>query len=221
MNKRKYINKKFFKIWSVEMAYVLGFIFADGNIIRNKRGSDYFSFYSSDKTILIFIKKAMSSNHKIARRNIYSGNVYRLQIGSKEMANDLYKLGLITNKANRMDFPIVPPKYFASFVLGFFDGDGNVWIGKINKKRKHPTIVIQSSFTSASISFLKQLHNNLKLFGIKGGFIYSIRNKNCARLTLSIKDSLKLYKIMYNSDHTPYFLKRKRKTFEKYINMRL
>jgi len=203
------------------MAYTLGFIFADGNIIRNKRGSNYFSFYSSDKAILIFIKKAMSSDHKISKRNIHSGNVYRLQIGSKEMVNDLYKLGLINNKANRMDFPIVPSKYLTSFVLGFFDGDGNVWIGKMNKKRKHPTIVIQSSFTSASISFLKQLHDSLKSFGIKGGFIYKIKNKNCARLTLSIKDSLKLYKIMYNGDHTPYFLKRKRETFEKYIKMRL
>ncbi|MFA5361586.1 MAG: hypothetical protein WC290_03995, partial [archaeon] len=63
------------------MAYTLGFIFADGNISLNKRGSAYFSLYSADKDILIFIRRSMGSNHKISKRNERSGNVFRIQVG--------------------------------------------------------------------------------------------------------------------------------------------
>jgi len=221
MHKKKDINKKFFKKWSAEMAYVLGFIFADGNIIKNRRGSNYFSFYSSDKRILVFIRQTMSSTHKISKRNARSGNVYRIQVGSKEMVEDLHNLGLVETKAHRMEFPDIPQKYLNLFILGFFDGDGNVWVGKTHKKRKLSTLTIQSAFTSASFNFLKELHQNLKSLGVSGGFIYNIKNKNCSRLILSTNDSLKLYKIMYNGVCVPYCLGRKKKVFEKYIKMRL
>jgi hypothetical protein len=221
MYKKKDINKRFFKKWSSEMAYILGFIFADGNILKNKRGANYFSFYSSDKGILMFIKKTMGSSHKVSQRNERSGNVYRIQVGRKEMVEDLYNLGLVETKARRMKFPNIPPKYLGSFILGFFDGDGNVWVGKTHKKRKLSTTTIQTAFTSASFNFLKELHKNLELLGVKGGFIYQIKNKNCSRLILSVNDSLKLYKIMYNGVCVPYCLRRKKKVFEKYIKMRL
>jgi len=35
----KEINISFFKKWDPEMAYILGFIFADGNIIYTKRNT--------------------------------------------------------------------------------------------------------------------------------------------------------------------------------------
>lgn len=39
----KRVNKDFFKKWSNEMAYVLGFFAADGNMIVNKRGGQFWS----------------------------------------------------------------------------------------------------------------------------------------------------------------------------------
>jgi intein-encoded DNA endonuclease-like protein len=217
---KKEIDKNFFKKWTLEMSYILGFLFADGNITTNNRGANYFSFYSMDREILSFAKKAMKSRHKLSKRNARSGEVYRLQIGSKEMVEDLLNLGLVNAKVSRMKFPDIPKKYLPQFILGFFDGDGNVWTGEIHKKRKTQTMAIQTAFTSSSEKFLTSLQNELKKNGIKGGFIYHIKNKNCARLILSIKDSLKLYEIMYNDNQPSFFLKRKRKVFEKYINLR-
>ena len=81
------------------MAYILGFMFTDGNITVNKRGVNYFSFYTMDKEILKFIKQSIESYHKISKRNARSENVFRLQVGSKEMVRDLYNLGLINIKA--------------------------------------------------------------------------------------------------------------------------
>ena len=52
--KRK--NEDFFKKWTPEMAYVLGFFTADGNMIKNKRGSHFIEFYSTDRDIIEKIK---------------------------------------------------------------------------------------------------------------------------------------------------------------------
>ncbi|MBI4240030.1 LAGLIDADG family homing endonuclease, partial [Candidatus Uhrbacteria bacterium] len=47
------------------MAYILGFIIADGAVYSNPRGSQYVAFYSCDKELLPKIREALGSNHKI------------------------------------------------------------------------------------------------------------------------------------------------------------
>jgi hypothetical protein len=51
-------NEDFFKVWNPTMAYVLGFIYADGCIYISERGS-YLSVTSIDKDIIINIKRWM------------------------------------------------------------------------------------------------------------------------------------------------------------------
>ena len=48
----KKIYKNFFKKWTPDMAYVLGFIYADGNIIHTKRGTWFWSIQITDEDIL-------------------------------------------------------------------------------------------------------------------------------------------------------------------------
>ncbi len=219
----KNINKDFFKFWSNNMAYILGFMFADGGIVKNNRGAYYFSLYSSDKKLLEEIRNKMSSEHKISKRNVRSGNVFRLQVGSKEMINDLSKHGFYSNKIYRMRLPDIPFEFISAFARGYFDGDGNVWVGLSHKNKGKSNIAIQTSFTSASKLFLNDLKNILSRFNILGGSIFLIKNKNCYRLTYSVNDSLKLYNLMYNRDNYlsyDLFLLRKRKVFEKYDKLR-
>jgi hypothetical protein len=45
-------NENFFKNWTPEMAYVLGFFTADGSMIRNKRGAHFIEFQITDKNLL-------------------------------------------------------------------------------------------------------------------------------------------------------------------------
>lgn len=61
-------DDNFFKKWSPEMAYVIGFFTADGCMIRNKRGAHFIEFQITDKDILIKIRKVLQSNHKISIR---------------------------------------------------------------------------------------------------------------------------------------------------------
>jgi intein-encoded DNA endonuclease-like protein len=215
---KKY-NRDFFKIWSPDMAYILGFLFADGNIIKTKRHTHFMSVYTKDRPLLYLMRSLMGSDHKISKKISETGYCYKIQIGSKELFNDLVALGLIVNKAKRMKLPNIPNKYIGDFVRGYFDGDGNVWVGFLNKKRKTPTSVIQSSFTSCGKSFLEGLLFCLRKQGLLGGYIYKVKSKNCSRLSFSIRDSLKLAEIMYNRPHK-LCLVRKKLVFEKFIKMR-
>ena len=213
-------NENFFKKWSAEMAYVLGFFAADGTMIKNKREAHFIEFSNTDKNLLEKIKKTLNSNHKISfrKRNKNWKQAYRLQIGSRVMFNDLTKIGLTQNKTKIMALPKIPNKYFSHFIRGYFDGDGNVWFGLINKKRKKPYLAIQSVFTSGSKHFLQSLKICLENFGLNGGYMAS--PKSFYRLVYSVNNSLKLYDLMYNRNNTDLYLKRKRIVFEKFIKTR-
>lgn len=213
----KKINKDFFKKWSSDMAYVLGIFMADGNMVLTKRNNHYISFYSADKDILIEIKNALGSGHKLSKRN--HDESFRIQIGNKEMFNDLCFLGVTPNKSKRMKMPEIPNKFVDDFVRGYFDGDGNVWSGYMNKSRAKPTHALQVAFTSSCMEFLHELLSLLRKRGVHGGSIFKIKNKECHRLIFGTSDALKLYQIMYNEPYS-LGLKRKIQVFEKFIKMR-
>lgn len=201
------------------MAYVLGFLFADGNVVRTSRGSYYIAFYSSDKELLLRMRSEMGSEHKISKRNARSGNVYRIQIGSKKLFDDLFRLGLTPGKARRMKFPHIPSQFMRDFIRGYFDGDGNIWTGVTHRHRNKVTPGLQVSFTSGSQSFLAGLLQQLRALGIRGGSLFVIKKKNASRLTLSVNDALKLCSLMYNAPCKLYLV-RKRTVFEQFVNER-
>jgi len=201
------------------MAYVLGFIYADGNITNTKRNTWFWSIQITDKEILEAIKNEVNSSHKISKRkNIQNHKqLYRLQIGSKEMCNDLLNLGLTERKSKTIQFPSIPEKYFSNFLRGYFDGDGGVWVGLKNKKNKQDGFIISTYFTSGSESFLVSLKKILSKKGFSCGSL--VKKERGFDLKYSVKDSLILYKIMYNR-RCSLFLARKKEKFEKYIRMR-
>lgn len=206
------------------MAYVLGFFTADGNMIRNKRGAHFISIEITDRDILEEIKKALNSNHKIGIREREVEDhkeIYRLQIGSKEMFSDLLKLGLTPNKSKTIELPNVPKEYFPHFIRGYFDGDGNVTIcDYIRKDRNNKKYrIISSGFTSGRKHFLRNLHFKLKEFANITGGTFNFSNRGY-RLYFSVKDSLSLYNFMYGSLENSLFLLRKKSKFEEYFNMR-
>jgi len=211
-------NEDFFKKWSPEMAYVLGFFTADGCMIKNNRGAHFIEFHITDKNILEKIKKLLGSNHKISERkgNTKWKTAFRLQIGSKIIFEDLLLLGMTPNKSNTIKLPAVPEKYFKDFVRGYFDGDGNVYANSYRRKgRNKLSTTLLTGFTCGSMDFLKELHIKLKcLAKISGGTIF---NRNSySRLYYSVNDSCRLYKFMYNTRNT-LFLERKKNVFEKYF----
>lgn len=227
----KKVNRNFFKEWTPAMTYILGFFAADGYITVNRYGGQFFSIQIVDKQLLEKIRNIIGSTHKIStirRVKTFSGQTgvytaYRLQIGSKEMCEDLRRLGMKENKTKSLAVPNVPKKYFADFVRGYFDGDGNVWVGYVHKDRATRLLAIQTVFTSCSAGFLETIQGRLADADIPGGRMRKEKG-NYHRLVYSIRGSLKLRDFMYNhrvSISSGLFLERKKAVFERYIRMRL
>ena len=216
----KNVNKDFFKKWTPEMAYVLGLFAADGYITVNKRGGQFWCLDIVDKKLIKKIRDKIDSNHKISTRKRNSGEytTYRLQIGSIEMCEDLRFLGFYERKTKNLSIPNIPPKYFPDFVRGYFDGDGNVWVGYVHKGRVTRTLSIQTVFTSCSKEFLEELKMRLEINGVNKGRIRQGKG-NYFRLVYSIINSFNLYNFMYNdkSAKNKLYLARKKIIFDKYI----
>lgn len=200
------------------MAYVLGFFAADGTMIENNRGAHFIEFHNTNRWLIEGVRNALRSNHKISKR-FYKNNKwqpgYRLQIGSKAMFNDLLELGFAPNKSKELQLPCVPDAYLKDFVRGYFDGDGHVWVGWKNKKRKISTSTILVGFTCGCREFLENLKLVLIKKGLNGGSVVSKERGFC--LQYSIKDSYRLYQFMYGREHGNLYLKRKKVIFDRYF----
>lgn len=163
--KYKYkVNKRFFDTWSREMAWVLGYIYADGCIVENP--ALYLTFHCLDREILEKINKALASNHPIRARLTYLTKKrelkkpYVLNIYNNYLITRLIELGVFPRKSNVIVFPSMPKGYVKHFIRGYFDGDGCVEDhrnkGKVDSKSKP-----LARFSSGSHRFLVQLQRKL------------------------------------------------------------
>lgn len=212
------VNENFFKNWSPEMAYVLGYFTADGNMFINPNNSHYIAFTSTDYELISNVREILCSGHKIGVQDYQSrkGKIrYCLQIGGKGIFQDLLNLGLMPNKSKRIKLPQIPDNYFKHFVRGYFDGDGCINFGFYQRKdRKRQSPILITRFSSGNRNFLKNLLKSLKKYTeIKGGCIYRKQEGNYD-LSFSVRDSFKLYEFMYKSTKENQLLKRKYNKFQ-------
>lgn len=221
------LNVDFFKKWSSEMAYVLGYFCADGGMFINSGGSKYIHFVSTDLELLEKIKCVLKSKHKIALKRKGNGNwknTFLLQIGSKEIYDDLVKLGLSPNKEYRLKLPNMPNKYLRHFVRGYFDGDGCISYNHFFKlkNRNNKFVHQQVIFAAANKDFVSVLANKLsKVASLTHPCLKSARDRNSHYLTYYRKDEiLKVFKFMYDNVLPSLYLTRKYNKFIKwkYLN---
>ena len=212
------LHQRFFAKWAREMAYVLGFFAADGNMIRNKRGAHFITFYNCDKDVILYVQSVLGSNHKIGTKPPHKNQRanYQLQIGSKNMFADLIALGMTPAKSKSLRLPTIPRKMIGDFVRGYFDGDGCVYFNRLKfSDRKNPRPILMVRFTSGSVSFLRELHVLLKACGVHGGAVRLKSNKAGYDLTLSHRDSVALFHLMYdNISPSGFYLERKKEKFD-------
>lgn len=209
------VNQSFFETWSEEMAYVLGFIVADGAVFTNPRGSQYLAFYSTDREIIEKIRTAMNSNHRIGARPRPIGHktLFVLQLGSKKFVAQLRKFGIIQNKSLVIRIPkSIPEKYLGHFVRGYFDGDGCIYFRKHKSKdRKNPRWVLSTRFSSGSKELLEDLKERLSQY-VKSGGIY--RKGTSWDLYYTHRDSRRLFMLLYGQMKTDLYLARKYITYK-------
>lgn len=127
----KTCNVYYFNEWSDDMAYILGFIFADGWVYKD--GSTVaVGIAEKDRAVVDFMKDRLEATANISiikprkdRLSKSRQNVARLSVGSRTMVKSLMSLGVNHNKTYRDDpFPEMPIECLPHFIRGYFDGDG-------------------------------------------------------------------------------------------------
>lgn len=116
------INEAFFRNWTPEMAYVLGFIITDGCVHHNT-----LAISQKEPYILERIRAVLESDFPIRHRiNTHGGDIYTLVISRKSIVADLADLGVRPRKSLTVGLPAVPSEYMPHFIRGVLDGDG--WV---------------------------------------------------------------------------------------------
>ena len=205
------VNTNFFNKWSSEMAYVLGFIYADGCIGRRL---NYFSISQKETEILEKIKKILQAEHNIDYYPEHQ-DLHHLVIGNKKMVDRLLKLGVTPSKSLVIKFPEVPNEYKNDFIRGYFDGDGSIFL---NSGR---WVV---SFLSGSEKFIQQIKENMEtMVGlISKATIHKHGSANAFYIRYFREDDLrKIFNFFYD-DYTlknQLFLTRKYERFKEAVGI--
>lgn len=191
------VDEDFFKRWSNEMAYVLGFVYTDGCVSGNT-----LTISQKDRYILDKINEVMTSNCVIRESNNGKNTLHTLYIHRKEIVEDLRRLGVVESKSRILTFPSVPNDYLPHFIRGVIDGDGWVHL-------RGYTLNI----TNASESFSYTLYNVFKERGFNARIT---QQENAYRVWVSGKqDVIKLADWIYE-DCGDLYLRRKYDRF--YVN---
>lgn len=205
------------------MSYVLGYIAADGciTVSKERKNRPYsLNITSIDKKHLYKIRRALSSNHKISKKSGGGSCIaYQLQIRNPILTNGLINRGIIPRKTFRLAPIKVPRKYFSDFTRGFFDGDGSVYIYKVNG-----VFQIKADFISVSSPFIQELNKSIcKSLNIN---LKTIHRQNPQKsgmamygIVFYVDDCEKLAEFFYGNNPNLY-LTRKHSVFKKWKSIK-
>lgn len=121
------LDDNFFKKQNSNMAYILGFLAADGNV-ASKENSISIQLQKSDEKLLQQIQKIVKSTRPLDYYTTSLGHdSVKFQVWSAEWKKDLAIYNIVPNKT----FILQPPtfldtQYSIDYIRGYFDGDGSV-----------------------------------------------------------------------------------------------
>lgn len=141
--KNKFNQSFFEKIDTEEKAYWLGFIYADGCIMKanaydKKHNRLRINISLKDKELI-----EKFSNHIeytgpveiVDPKGTYANNkMIRITLNSVKMCEDLMKYGCTPNKTFSIRLPLLEQSLYPHFIRGYFDGDGSICFSKQKEK---------------------------------------------------------------------------------------
>lgn len=207
--RRYFVNDNFFEsINSIEKAYVLGFIIADGhnNITKNLLS---IQIHPKDVDILEKIIITMKANNPIKYYQYGSNKKVCLSINSFKICEDLLKLGVTQNKSYDVCLPKISNDLIKYLILGIFDGDGSISIDKKRYNKGNLTI-------TGTKDIIFNISNIIKKECGVNSYIYERhKGRNNNNYTLSISGNIQIVRLLdWLYDGSTIFLNRK---YEKYL----
>jgi hypothetical protein len=121
---------EFFRVWTPEMAYILGLWWTDGCMrVKANTGAHQIEIASNDCEYLESIAQVIGGKYFLRKVSPHT-NTYVISFCSKEMYQDIERLGGTPRKSRTIGFPDVPVDLLPHFVRGVVDGDGTLaWNG--------------------------------------------------------------------------------------------
>lgn len=221
------IDHSFFaKIDSHAKAQILGFIYADGCLMLNK-GGPYgtltVALSRTDDDYVVWMAAQMKSDRPVFRRvakgPIKAALTSTFITNNRTIVRDIQALGVTPKKSMTLTFPTpdqVPSEFVGSFVRGYFEGDGCMFVGKPSAKcaTKHG-----NASMIGSEAFIKGLNEVLCDLGIKAYLIPHTAKCGATYLNLEmhrVDDIMRFYDFIYRD--APYRMERKHAKFVEYMD---
>ena len=197
-----YVNNNYFSEQNNRMAYIMGFLAADGNVSKN--GNRIQSQLSlKDKGHLEIIQSEIGGCEVYE----YESNGYKScgwHCCSSQIKKDLAVYGIIPHKTGTLSIPkVLDKQYWKDFIRGYFDGDGTICKDGTG---------FRVTITSANKEILEDINSYFEENGIKPSNLYKDHNNICIRFRSQA--SIDIYNLLYYNDCL--CLKRKK---EKYIEL--
>lgn len=205
---RKYhFNENYFKNMNSNVAYVLGFLAADGSI-SSKDSRLKISLAEKDSELLEKFKKEFEYDGEVKHTTNNKGyDIATLEINSMIYKEDLKKYNIVPNKTFTFSIPdTIPNEFLIDFIRGYWDGDGTICTAGKS--------AIRSSLCSARKETLEQILTFLEReYNIPKVSIQMAMRKNpLYYIQYSNNSTKKLFKAFYYKENLLY-LKRKYEKF--------
>jgi intein-encoded DNA endonuclease-like protein len=204
-------DRDFFEVIDSESkAYILGFLFADGNVSLDK-SMVRIRLAERDGEILMKIAKELKITKPLSLKNYHGYPSLELAFYGKKTCEDLIRLGCVCSKSDKIVFPNLRNDLIPHFIRGYFDGDGCIGM-YLKKKRAYVTICSTPSFNETLLQFLRDNSE------IVGG-IYNHKNIiNYSEIHIcGTKSALMFFDLIYKD--ATIFLQRKFDKFQEVIEI--
>jgi hypothetical protein len=234
------VNDLYFDEWSPEMAWLLGYTWADGCVMQqDTRWRVVWVATEADIGILETVRALLGAEQNITPmiKGNYNGyecrQAYTLRVCNTRLAKTLVELHGMPPRKSFVDpqYPIIPDGYFGDFFRGFFDGNGSFSIrespqrasyqcsqcGEIGHNSRtcgRPITIGQVSFSFGGKRFLSGLADQAtKVIGVKQIQPFSRNQDNSHSLYWYSKADLSgFFSAMYPNKYVPC-LRRKMDAF--------
>jgi hypothetical protein len=206
------INSNYFdEINDEYKAYWLGYIGADGCVMKDRYGRWYLKFHihKKDEELLIKFKKCIESNHKI---KLDKNNKHiSLSISDKHLIQQLINHGIVERKSLIYKFNTsINKNLIPHYIRGYLDGDGCVYGASGNKIKN----IHEAYHFVGSIYFIDYFSEYLNSLNIKHN-VYFCNSKKNKQLSIVRLESVRLFsKLIYSNANI--YLMRKYKLFRQF-----
>lgn len=210
-------DEDFFKKQNHDMAWLVGFLAADGSI--SEHGNTItIQLSQKDEEVLYKIRTLLGIDNSITYYTTNTGfDVVTYRWSSKTHKTDLAEYGVIPNKTFILKPPYkLNPDYYLDYIRGYFDGDGSINLIKNNNGRGNGNLRWQ--VCSATIEIIEFI---LDIFEKNDIPKVSIQRRNGNNplyiIAYSSSSTRKIYDILYND--SDMFLQRKKDHYEEILSM--